>query len=80
VTARRRLGRRSVIIGGVRCSSQWETSALVTALQQGWGRAPVTRRLLLVAAAVAVVGLMTTLALEETAAGGWFNVPGMAAV
>jgi hypothetical protein len=35
----------------------------------------VGRRLLLVAAAVALVGLMTTPALEETAAGGWFNVP-----
>ena len=34
-----------------------------------------TRRLLLVAAAVAVLGLMATPALEETAAGGWFNVP-----
>lgn len=49
--------------------------ALVTALQQRLGGVPVTRRLLLVAAAVAVVGLMATSALEETAAGGWFNVP-----
>jgi hypothetical protein len=48
--------------------------ALVTALQQRLGGVPVTRRLL-VTAAVAVVGLMATSALEETAAGGWFNVP-----
>jgi hypothetical protein len=35
----------------------------------------VTRRLLLVAAAVAISGLAATPALEETAVGGWFVVP-----
>ena len=34
-----------------------------------------TRRLLLVAAVVAISGLAATPALEETAVGGWFAVP-----
>ena len=34
-----------------------------------------TRRLLVVAAVVAVLGLAATPALEETAVGGWFSVP-----
>ena len=41
----------------------------------GVGGAPVTRRLLVVAAVVAVLGLAATPALEETAVGGWFSVP-----
>src|SRR4029450_717247 len=41
--------------------------------------APVTRRLLLVAGVVAVLGLAATPALEETTAGGWLASPGMAA-
>ena len=62
----------------VRCSGQGETSALVTALQQGWGTGAGDTKAA-GAAAVALVGLMATPALEETAGGGWFNVPGMAA-
>ena len=48
---------------------------MVTALQQAWEGAPVTRRLLVVAAVVAVLGLAATPALEETTVGGWLAVP-----
>jgi hypothetical protein len=53
---------------------QWETPDLVTALQQA-GRAPVTRKLLVVAAVAAMLGLVVVPALDEMTVGGWFGVP-----
>jgi hypothetical protein len=58
-----------------RRTRQWETPALSRPCSTLWEGAPVTRRLLLVAAVVAISGLAATPALEETAVGGWFVVP-----
>jgi hypothetical protein len=41
----------------------------------GWEGAPVTRRLLLVAAVAVILGLVATPVLDETAIGGWFGLP-----
>jgi hypothetical protein len=41
----------------------------------GWEGAPVTRRLLAVAAVAVMLGLVATPALDETAVGGWFDLP-----
>ena len=41
----------------------------------GWEGAPVTRRLLVVAAVAAMLGLLATPALDETPVGGWFGLP-----
>ena len=70
-----RLGLWALILAVAAPGTPMGDSGLVTALQQAGRGVPVTRRLLVMAALAAMLGLVATPALDETVVGGWFGTP-----